>query len=202
MSPTDISPVAALVRQITLVRNPHNHTPTRFNLLAGDMCYASPSGDAVAIINPDGKGGTQPGDTNEPAPPANSGGWDDFDPYVWTSYLSSLGYGGHAKRLDLPKNGPSKCPSVYSFSYSNVGVISVDVGADAKTEVGPYVSQKDFTDHYESIEWSQARYRDYAFIALDVVPAHKGGTSSMTLRAINERGVEFDRVGFKRATKF
>jgi hypothetical protein len=77
----------------------------------------------------------------------------------------------------------------------------VDVGADAKTEVGPYVSQKDFTDQYESIDWSQARYRDYAFIALDVVPAHKGGTSSMTLRAINERGVEFDRVVFKRTAK-
>jgi Calcineurin-like phosphoesterase len=400
-APTDISPVAALVAQITKVRNPHNHTPTRFNLLAGDMCYANPSGDAVAIINPDGKGGTQPGATNEPAPPANSGGWDDFDPYVWTSYLSqiepssantpwmfatgnhdvelfhsdldadavtvenygSLGYGGHAKRLDLPKNGPSKCPSVYSFTYSNVGVISVDandlsyeiqgnldyskgsqaawvkktlaafradsgidfivvfyhhcafstceshssdggvratlgplfaeyevdlaiqghnhlyertnpiryhkatnsgtssvqavskspedaavvypakdgttyvvvgsggrpryawsgsvesdrnfiagvdtgkpgngvdVGADAKKEVGPYVSQKDFTDHYESIDWSQARYRDYAFIALDVVPARPGGTATMTLRAINERGVEFDRVVFKRQTK-
>ena len=164
-APTDISPVAALVHQITKVRNPHNHTRTRFNLLAGDICYANPSGDAVAIINPDGEGGTQPGAApNTPAPPANSGGWDDFDPYVWTSYLSqiepssastpwmfatgnhdvelfsaaldadattignygSIGYGGHAQRLDLPKNGPSKCPSVYSFTYSNVAVISVD----------------------------------------------------------------------------
>ena len=163
-APSDIDPVAALVRQITKVRNPHNHTPTRFNLLAGDICYANPSGNAVAIINPDGKGGTQPEATNTPAPPAHSGGWDDFDPYVWTSYFStiepssastpwmfatgnhdvelfhsdldadattiknygSLGYGGHAKRLDLPDNGPSKCPSVYSFTYSNVAVISVD----------------------------------------------------------------------------
>ncbi len=128
------------------------------------MCYANPSGDAVAIINPDGPGGTQPGNSNTPPPPPNSGGWDDFDPYVWTSYLStiepssastpwmfatgnhdvelfsaalgadastihsygSLGYGGHAQRLDLPKNGPSQCPSVYSFTYSNVAVISVD----------------------------------------------------------------------------
>jgi hypothetical protein len=399
-APSDLNPVAALVSQITKVRNPHNNTPTRFNLLAGDICYANPSGDAVAIINPDGKGGTQPGDTNTPPPPANSGGWDDFDPYVWTSYLSqiepssastpwmfatgnhdvelfhaaldadaitiknygSLGYGGHAKRLDLPKNGPSKCPSVYSFAYSNVAVISVDandlsyeiqgnlgysdgtqaawvkktlgafradkdidfivaffhhcafstceshssdggvrstlaplfaeygvdlviqghnhlyertnpisynkatnsgtssvqavstspedaavvypakdgttyvvvgsagrpryawsgsvesdrnfiagvnngkpgngvdVAADAKTEVGPYVSQLDFTDKYESIDWSQARFRDYAFIALDVVPAAPGGTATMTLRAINEHGVEFDRVVFKRST--
>jgi len=397
-APTDISPVAALVTQITKVRNPHNHTPTRFNLLAGDICYANPSGNAVAIINPDGYAGSQPGDDNTPEPPPNSGGWDDFDPYVWTSYLStiepssastpwmfatgnhdvelfntavgadaittryygSIGYGGHAQRLDLPKNGPSKCPSVYSFVYSNVAVISVDandlsyeiqgllgysegtqsawvkqelarfradpsidfivaffhhcafstcsshssdggvrstvaplfaeyevdlvvqghnhlyertnpiryhaatnsgsssvqavstsprdaavvhpatdgttyvvvgsagrprytwggpveadrnfiagvntgatgngvvVPGDQAAETGPYVSQRDFTDVYETIDWSQARYRDYAFIALDVVPAPPGGTTTMTLRAINQRGVEFDRVVFSR----
>jgi hypothetical protein len=400
-APSDIDPVAALVSQITKVRNPHNGTHTRFNLLAGDICYANPSGDAVAIINPDGKGGTQPGATNTPAPPKGSGGWDDFDPYVWTSYFAaiesssastpwmfatgnhdvelfhadldadavtiknygSLGYGGHAKRLDLPENGPSGCPSVYSLTYSNVAVISVDandlsyeiqgnlgyshgrqaawvreklaafradknidfivafyhhcafstceshssdggvratlaplfaefevdlaiqghnhlyertnpiryhaasntgtssvqaislspdeaavvhpakdgttyivcgsagrpryawsgavegdrnfiagvdtgkagngvnVPADAAKEIGPYASQKDFTDKYESVDWSQSRFRDYAFIALDVVPAAPGGTSSMTLRAINEHGVEFDRVVFKRTAR-
>jgi hypothetical protein len=397
-APTDISPVAALVTQITRVRNPVNRTRSRFTLLAGDICYANPSGDAVPIINPDGYGGSQPGNTNTPPPPPNSGGWDDFDPYVWTSYLSTiepssagipwmfatgnhdvevfsaaldadattihnygpLGYGGHAKRLDLPKNGPSKCPSVYSFTYGNVAVISVDandlsyeiqglrgysdgtqakwlkqrlaafrsdpdidfiiafyhhcafctceshssdggvrkvlgplfaeyevdlaiqghnhlyersnpirynaatnsgvsstqavslsprdpavvhpdkdgttyitvgsagrpryawsgavesdrnfiagvntkapgngttVPADAATGVGPYVSQLDFTDKYETIDWSQARYRDYAFIALDVVPAAPDGTTTMTVRAINEQGVEFDRVVFSR----
>jgi hypothetical protein len=397
-APSDISPVAALVSQITKVRNPLNHTPTRFNLLAGDICYANPSGDAVAIINPDGQNGVQPGASNTPAPPPNSGGWDDFDPYVWTTYLSqiepssastpwmfatgnhdvelfsaaldadavttryygSIGYGGHAQRLDLPKNGPSKCPSVYSFTYSNVAIVSVDandlsyeiqgirgysdgtqaawlkqrlaafradpaidfiiafyhhcafstcsshssdggvrstlgplfaeyqvdlaiqghnhlyertnpirydaaknsgtssvqavsrsprdaavvhpatdgttyvvvgsagrprydwggpvesdrnfiagVGTSAPgngTEVpgdpaagtGPYVSQLNFTDLYETIDWSQARYRDYAFIALDVAPAAPGATTTMTLRAINQQGVEFDRVVFSR----
>ena len=397
-APSDISPVAALVSQITKVRNPLNHTPTRFNLLAGDICYANPSGDAVAIINPDGQNGVQPGASNTPAPPPNSGGWDDFDPYVWTTYLSqiepssastpwmfatgnhdvelfsaaldadavttryygSIGYGGHAQRLDLPKNGPSKCPSVYSFTYSNVAIVSVDandlsyeiqgirgysdgtqaawlkqrlaafradpaidfiiafyhhcafstcsshssdggvrstlgplfaeyqvdlaiqghnhlyertnpirydaaknsgtssvqavsrsprdaavvhpatdgttyvvvgsagrprydwggpvesdrnfivgVGTSAPgngTEVpgdpaagtGPYVSQLNFTDLYETIDWSQARYRDYAFIALDVAPAAPGATTTMTLRAITQQGVEFDRVVFSR----
>jgi len=38
----------------------------------------------------------------------------------------------------------------------------------------------------------------YAFIALDVVPAAPDGTATMTLRAINEQGVEFDRVVFSR----
>jgi hypothetical protein len=37
-----------------------------------------------------------------------------------------LGYRGLAKRLDLPKTGPSPCPSVYSFSYGNVGIVSLD----------------------------------------------------------------------------
>src|SRR5271165_5858114 len=400
-APADVSPVAALVTQITRVRNPHNHTRSRFTLLAGDICYANPSGDAQPIINPDGKGGSQPGATNTPAPPKNSGGWDDFDPYVWTSYFSaiepsaasspwmfatgnhdvelftasldadattigyygSIGYGGHAQRLDLPENGPGKCPSVYSFTYGNVGVVSVDandlsyeiqgllgysggaqaswlkqklaefrsapeidfiiafyhhcafstceshssdggvrkvlaplfaqyevdlaiqghnhlyersnpirydaatntgkssvaavslsaadpavvhpekdgttymtvgsagrpryawsgaveadrnflagvntgkagngtvVPADAKTGVGPYASQLDFTDAYETVDWSQARYRDYAFIALDVVPAAPDGTTTMTLRAINQQGVEFDRVVFSRKVR-
>ena len=397
-APTDISPVAALVSQITRVRNLVNFTPSRFTLLAGDICYANPSGDIQPIINPDGYDGSQPGDLNTPAPPANSGGWDDFDPYVWTSYFSTIeassasipwmfatgnhdaeifsaaldadpttigyygpiGYGGHAQRLDLPKNGPSQCPSVYSFRYGNVGIVSVDandlsyeiqgllgysggtqaawlkqrlaefrsdpridfviafyhecafstceshssdggvrsvlaplfaqyhvdlavqghnhlyersnpikydprtntgvssteavslspsnpavvypekdgttyitvgaagrpryawsgavesdrnfiagvntnapgngtvVPADAATGVGPYVSQLDFTDEYETINWSQARYRDYAFIAVDVVPAVPDGTTTMTVRAINEQGVEFDRVVFSR----
>jgi hypothetical protein len=400
-APADISPVAALVRQITRVRNPLNQTRSRFTLLAGDLCYANPSGDAQPIINPDGAGGTQPGATNTPAPPANSGGWDDFDPYVWTSYLStiepssasapwmfatgnhdvelftasldadattigyygSIGYGGHARRLDLPDNGPSRCPSVYSFSFANVAIVSVDandlsyeiqgllgysggeqarwlrrrlagfrsdpdidfiiafyhhcafstceshssdggvrkvlaplfaefevdlaiqghnhlyersnpirynpakntgvsstqavslsaadpavvhperdgttymtvgsggrpryawsgavesdrnfiagvntnaqgngtvVPADAATKVGPYASQLDFSDAYETVDWSQARYRDYAFIALDVVPATPHGTTTMTLRAINEQGVEFDRVVFSRRVR-
>ena len=39
---------------------------------------------------------------------------------------SRIGYGGLKKRLDLPTTGPSACPSVYSFSYGNVGIISLD----------------------------------------------------------------------------
>jgi hypothetical protein len=400
-APTDISPVAALVDQITKVRNPVNRTPSRFTLLAGDMCYANPSGNAQPIINPDGAGGSQPGSGNTPAPVANSGGWDDFDPYVWTSYFSTieqssafipwmfntgnhdaelfttsldadsatvdaygrLGYGGHQKRADLPKNGPSDCPSVYSFAYGNVGIVSADanelsweiqglygysngaqarwirqqlaafrsdpdidfivvffhhcafstceghssdggvrkvlaplftefevdlaiqghnhiyersnpirydaatntgsssvqatsrsahdaavvhpqtdgttymtvgsggrprytwsgavesdrnflagvdtgasgngttVAADASTGVGPSAAQLDFSRSYETVDWSQARYSDYAFIALDVVPASPDGKATMTLRAINEQGTEFDRVVFSRTVR-
>ena len=97
-----------------------------FTLLAGDICYADAGG------------------TGLPA--------DDFDPYVWDVFLAQIdrqaayvpwlfatgyrdmeplhggshGYAGHAARLDLPRNGPSGCPSVYSFVYANVGVVSLD----------------------------------------------------------------------------
>ena len=55
------------------------------------------------------------------------------------------------------------------------------VPGDQAAKTGPYVSQVDFTDLYETIGWSQARYQDYAFIALDVDPAPPGSTTTMTL---------------------
>src|SRR5262249_22076968 len=36
------------------------------------------------------------------------------------------GYGGHLARLDFPGNGPASCPSVYSFVYGNVALLSLD----------------------------------------------------------------------------
>ena len=47
---------------------------------------------------------------------------------------ASHGYGGHAARLDLPRNGPSACPSVYTFRHGTVGVISLDAN-DLSTEI-------------------------------------------------------------------
>jgi hypothetical protein len=44
------------------------------------------------------------------------------------------GYAGHAARLDLPRTGPSSCPSVYSVVYGNVGVLSLDAN-DLSTEI-------------------------------------------------------------------
>jgi hypothetical protein len=46
------------------------------------------------------------------------------------------GYGGHAARLDLPTNGPSGCPSVYSFRYGNVAFLSLDAN-DLTHEIRP-----------------------------------------------------------------
>jgi hypothetical protein len=129
-----------------------------FHLLAGDICYADPSGDGEPIRN---------AAPNEPAK-----GFDNFDPHTWTAYFTSIessaattpwmfatgnhdmeavyddnrspggathGYGGHLARMDLPANGPSRCPSVYSLRYSNVGVLSLDandLSAEIPTNAG------------------------------------------------------------------
>jgi hypothetical protein len=119
-----------------------------FTLLAGDICYADPGGSGLPADDTGALGGgTTPG-TNlyNPyvwdvflnqiegqaafAPWMFATGNHDMEPlYGKTDFLGdspSHGYGGHAKRLDLPKNGPRTCPSVYSFVYGNVAVISVD----------------------------------------------------------------------------
>jgi hypothetical protein len=116
-----------------------------FHLLAGDICYADPSGTGQPVRNK--------------APRSADSGFSNFDPTVWTTYFATIeksaaytpwmfatgnhdmealydnntasggashGYAGHAARLDLPANGPSRCPSVYSMVYGNVAVISLD----------------------------------------------------------------------------
>ena len=109
-----------------------------FHVLAGDIAYADPSG-----MGKPGRfvpsGGTLPS------------GFDKFNPYVWDVYFGAIeasasttpwmfatgnhdmeaaypthGYGGHLARMDFPGNGPASCPSVYSFTYGNVAVLSLD----------------------------------------------------------------------------
>ena len=63
---------------------------------------------------------------------------------------------------------------------------------------GPYINERDFSLTYETVDWSQARYDDYGFIALDVTPAAPGQRTTMVLRFINEQGRELDRVVFSR----
>jgi Calcineurin-like phosphoesterase len=144
-------PASSLVALITKRR-------PAFHLLAGDICYADPTGDGKPMRNA--------------APDNPADGFDNFDPITWTRYFASIessaagspwmfatgnhdmeavyddnrspggathGYGGHAARLDLPNNGPSCCPSVYRFSYADVGVISVDandLSAEIPTNAG------------------------------------------------------------------
>lgn len=322
-----------------------------FHLLAGDICYADPSGDGEPIRNA--------------APKDAAKGFDNFDPTTWTAYFASIeasaattpwmfatgnhdmeavyddnkapggathGYGGHLARMDLPKTGPNGCPSVYSFRYANVGVLSLDAndlsteiktnagysggaqaawvrqtlgalradpgtdfivvffhhcayatskshasdggvratlaplfdefgvdlvvqghnhqyertnpikggrtataapdgasvhpatdgttyicvgsggrpryswqpgvtdryrgfaGPDSGTVVTSFVNTPDGAETPETVDWSQARYLDYALLAVDVVPGAPGADSTMTVRAISDTGQEIDAV--------
>jgi hypothetical protein len=72
------------------------------------------------------------------------------------------------------------------------------VVGDAKTQLGPWVNERDFSLSYETVDWSQARYDDYGFIALDVTPAPIGRKTTMVLRFINQQGRKLDRVVFTR----
>jgi len=109
-----------------------------FHVLAGDIAYADPSGE--------GKQGMMV--RSSASTPT---GFDKFNPFVWDTYFGLIersasttpwmfatgnhdmeasypihGYGGHLARLDFPGNGPANCPSVYSFTYGNVAVLSLD----------------------------------------------------------------------------
>ena len=133
----------------------------RFTLLAGDICYADPSGTGL------------PADDSGALTTGAAPGKNLYNPYVWDVFLAQIesqaaftpwmfatgnhdmeplygntqsiggsenhGYGGHLKRLDLPGNGPKTCPSVYSFIYGNVAVISLDandLSAEIQTNTG------------------------------------------------------------------
>jgi hypothetical protein len=140
------APAATLVTTVAS-RNP------AFHLLCGDICYADPTGDGKPMRN------AAPG-----IPPTGFDNFDPLTwtayfhqiersasttPWMFATGNHDMeavyddnsspggathGYGGHAARLDLPRTGPSNCPSVYSFTYSNVGVISVDAN-DLSTEI-------------------------------------------------------------------
>ena len=109
-----------------------------FHLLAGDIAYADVTGSGKPLMF-------------VPAVGTPATGFDKFNPYVWDVYLGSIeasasttpwmfatgnhdmeaaypqhGYGGHLARLDFPGNGPPQCPSVYSFVYGNLAVLSLD----------------------------------------------------------------------------
>jgi hypothetical protein len=322
---TGVNTTSTVIAQITRVRNLTNGTPARFNLLAGDLCYAQAQGDIQPIINPDGPNGKQPSTGNTPQPPTESG-WDYYDPWIWTSWFPMiepsaaripwmfatgnqglLGYSrgaqvrwlegvlsawrtsanidfivaffhecafstcnGHSSdggvrkalgglftryQVDLVVQGhnhvyertnPLQYDELTNSATSSKQAVAVSPGepaevspahdgttyvvvgtagtprygwtgqhetdrnfavgqgsgttvvGDAKTQVGPYISERDFSQTFETVDWSQARYDDYGFIALDVTPAAIGRKTTMVLRFINEQGRELDRAVFSR----
>jgi hypothetical protein len=50
----------------------------------------------------------------------------------------------------------------------------------------------------EQVDWSQARYLNYAFLAVDVFPGAPGSESTMTIRTITDQGTLIDTVTLSR----
>jgi len=51
----------------------------------------------------------------------------------------------------------------------------------------------------ETVDWSQTRYLDYAYLSIAVHPARPGGTAAMHVTARSDPGDEIDRVDLLRA---
>ncbi len=151
----------------------HNHVYERTNPLVYDAATNSAvsSKQAVAI---------------SPSEPAEVAPATDGTTYVVVGTAGTPRYGWTGK-------GESDRNFV-----AGAGDGTTIVGQQGTGKEGPYVSQLDFSETMETVDWSQARYRDYGFIALDVVPAAPGRQTTMTLRFINEQGQELDRVVFTR----
>jgi 3',5'-cyclic AMP phosphodiesterase CpdA len=69
-----------------------------------------------------------------------------------------------------------------------------NTGPDSGTRVNSFVTVAGGGKQPEQVDWSQARYLDYALLAVDVVPGRPGLDSTMTVRAISDTGREIDSV--------
>jgi hypothetical protein len=67
-------------------------------------------------------------------------------------------------------------------------------------EVPSYSWARGGTKVTETIHWSRVRYTGYAFLALDVKPAHRGGQTTITVRVLSNTGVEIDRFVLSRTS--
>jgi hypothetical protein len=64
--------------------------------------------------------------------------------------------------------------------------------------VTSFVAGPDVITTPEAADWYQTRYRDYAFLTVHITPAAASSTTTMTVRAVTDRGAEIDRVDITR----
>jgi hypothetical protein len=62
------------------------------------------------------------------------------------------------------------------------------------TVVHSYVAGPDGTKTPKTVDWSQARYLDYAYLSIAVHPAPPGGIASLQITARSDLDQEIDRV--------
>ncbi|WP_433359505.1 purple acid phosphatase family protein [Actinoplanes sp. CA-142083] len=135
---------------------------------------------------------------------------------LFDKYKVDLVINGHNhiyERADVLRGGVSKKTPIGSTVHSDTdGTTYVTAGAAGRSlynfavpdsyaghvndvdEVPSYVWASGGVKVTENVTWSRVRYTGYSFLAVDVLPADEGRTTSLTLRALTEDGTEIDRV--------
>ena len=110
---------AVSTTNLLLAQNP------AFHLHAGDVSYAEDGGDGLITDSYDPRAWdsyfVQAASTAAFIPWMVSLGNHEMEPWY-----SPNGYGADINRFDFPGNGPAVCPGTYTFTYGNVGFISLD----------------------------------------------------------------------------
>ncbi|MFJ4679565.1 purple acid phosphatase family protein [Kitasatospora sp. NPDC088783] len=100
-----------------------------FHLHAGDICYADPAGQGLDSDRSAYDARTWDAFLAQTEPVSAKIPWMvSYGNHDMEAWYSHNGYGGEDARFTLPTDGPDprKAPGVYSFTYGNVGVISLD----------------------------------------------------------------------------
>ncbi|GIF22363.1 hypothetical protein BJ973_002685 [Actinoplanes tereljensis] len=139
---------------------------------------------------------------------------------LFDKYAVDLVVNGHNhvyERADVIKHGRAKRTPIGSTVHpASDGTTYITAGAGGRglyefdshdsyagrekdrEEIRSYVWNAAGDRVHETVSWSRVRYTGYSFLAVDVNPADEGGTTTMTLRAVTEKGVEIDRVVLSR----
>jgi len=77
-----------------------------------------------------------------------------------------------------------------------------NTGPDSGVNVVSYQATGATSRIPDAVDWSQARYLDYAYVTVDVAPPPgPGQPTTMTLRTITDTGQEIDRVVLERRAR-
>jgi 3',5'-cyclic AMP phosphodiesterase CpdA len=185
--------------QVDLVVQGHNHILERTDpiknghktISAPDGSTITPATDGVTYICV-GSGG-RPRYAFRPAPSAAA----PPPPGVTPTGVQLLGEGQRYRGYNPPGGANSTENNtesvVNSYVWSKDGTAVNAAGYPAGTKVA------------EEVDWSQVRYDDYAFIAVDVVPAGVGKPTTFTVRTLadalpgsGQPYTEIDRVTLRR----
>ncbi|MGW2044312.1 purple acid phosphatase family protein [Streptomyces sp. NPDC001858] len=142
---------------------------------------------------------------------------------LFEKYTVDLVINGHNhqyERTDVIKAGKvTKKLPIGGTSYPETdGVVYVTAGAAGRSlyaftapqsyeghenevdSVASFINTKDGKVD-ETVTWSRVRYLDYSFLRVDVTPASKGRTATLTVRGIAETGAQVDHFTVARKAK-